>query len=190
MRSGFCTRSTSLMTSSASAARTSSGETSWLKRERRSRSTTSPATPVPMSLAISSSSSSSSAASSSRRRAKIVLMPSLSRAELRDRPARKRPNQPRGSVASGAASGTGGGARKEGGAGAGSGMTTGSGSAGSKAVGAGSAASCVAGSETASSGSAGSGVMTGSIASPRRQPNHPRGLSTSGADSGPGSGSA
>ena len=48
-----------------------------------------------MSLAISSSSSSASASSSSRRRWKIVLMPSLSRAELRERPARSRPNQPR-----------------------------------------------------------------------------------------------
>ena len=48
-----------------------------------------------MSLAISSSSSSSSASSSSRRRVKIVLMPSVSRAELRDSPARSRPNQPR-----------------------------------------------------------------------------------------------
>ena len=86
MRSGFCTGSTSRMTSSASAARTSSGATSWLKRVRRSSSTTSPATPIPMSLAISSSSSSASARSSRRRRRKIVLMPSLSRAELRDSP--------------------------------------------------------------------------------------------------------
>ena len=105
MRSGFCTHSISLMTSSASASRTSCGAISWLKRDPRSRSTTSPATPVPMSLAISSSSSSSSAAASSRRRAKIVLMPSLSRFELRDRPARSRPNQPRGSAAAGAGSG-------------------------------------------------------------------------------------
>ena len=48
-----------------------------------------------MSLAISNSSSSSRASSSSRRRLKIWLMPSLSRAELRERPARNRPNQPR-----------------------------------------------------------------------------------------------
>ena len=104
-RSGFITGSTSRITSSASALRTSSGETSWLKRLRRSSSVTSAAIPIPISLAINNSSSSSSAASSSRRRLKIVLMPAFSRSELRAMPALRRANQPRRSSASALAGG-------------------------------------------------------------------------------------
>jgi len=89
------TGSTSRITSSASAPRTSSGETSWLKRLLRSSSVTSAAIPTPMSLAINSSSSSRSASSSSRRRLKMVLMPSVSRSELRAIPALSRLSQPR-----------------------------------------------------------------------------------------------
>ena len=70
------------------------GEVAETLRKTRFNQEVSPATPVPMSLEINSSSSSSSASSSRRRRVKIVLMPSVRRAELRAIPARSRLNQP------------------------------------------------------------------------------------------------